>query len=228
MRALSAKQALTCETAKLPGCRWRRCTGSGTLHGAQRLGGTDPTGDQGPERAVPLPGVEGLFALPEDDPHRIPTPEQRKEARRATRRLKARAVAALRWGTAALLLVVAAVAAPVAGAHDTPLGAQIRLHAQAHADEQGVPELGWLMFEIVDCETGHTLNPRVVGQLGELGPAQLYPRGGEWPRFQAYAAERYGYADPFDWDHALSYLAIALREGRACAWTCAWRYVQCP
>jgi hypothetical protein len=71
------------------------------------------------------------------------------------------------------------------------------------------------LWSIVDCETGHTFSPNVVGRLGEIGAVQLY-RYGELPRFY-----RYGYDDPWNPYQAVEFLATRLLEGGARAWTCA-------
>jgi hypothetical protein len=76
----------------------------------------------------------------------------------------------------------------------------------------GVPA-AWLR-RIVRCETGGTWNPYARGRLGERGAVQLYPRGGEWPRFFVH------YSDPDNPYEAIHYLADALLAGRAGAWSC--------
>ena len=71
------------------------------------------------------------------------------------------------------------------------------------------------LYAIVDCETGHTLDPYAVGRQGEVGVAQLLARG-ELPRFY-----RYGYDNPISPYQAVAFLAQRLNEGGARAWTCA-------
>jgi hypothetical protein len=61
MRALSARQAATCEMSKTPRCK---CRCQGALHGARRRNGA----------LVAVPADQSLFdwlrARPESDPHR--------------------------------------------------------------------------------------------------------------------------------------------------------------
>lgn len=68
---------------------------------------------------------------------------------------------------------------------------------------------------IVACETGGTFAPYSVGRQGELGPAQLHPRG-ELVRFYAW-----GYSDPYSPYQAVGFLATRLQQGAARAWSCA-------
>jgi len=70
LRALSLTQANRCETAKHPNCR---CRCGGGLHGSRRL----------LENAT----REDFEALPEDDPHHLPTKEEKKR-RAETKRLE--------------------------------------------------------------------------------------------------------------------------------------------
>ena len=72
----------------------------------------------------------------------------------------------------------------------------------------------WLR-SIVRCETGGTYSPYAVGRQGELGAAQLHPRG-EILRFYAW-----GYDDPFSPYQAVRFLAQRLNQGGARAWSCA-------
>lgn len=74
MRALSERQARTCENACKPRCR---CRCGGAAHGSARGGA----------------GVDRSFfeRLPEDDPHRLPTDEEKK-ARDKKRRREAAAI----------------------------------------------------------------------------------------------------------------------------------------
>lgn len=69
---------------------------------------------------------------------------------------------------------------------------------------------------IVDIETGHTLDPYAVGREGELGVAQLHPRG-LLPDFYAR-----GYANPYSPYQAMDYLEDALARGEGPAWTAYW------
>ena len=58
MRALSLRQAITCETADLPRCK---CRCRGVFHGRMRTGFVDPLYFQ---------------QLPDDDPHKVRAPVQ--------------------------------------------------------------------------------------------------------------------------------------------------------
>jgi hypothetical protein len=58
MRRLSARQAVTCETAAGPRCK---CRCGGLLHGQARIG-----------------DAEGAAGLPEDDPHHARPPRPRR------------------------------------------------------------------------------------------------------------------------------------------------------
>lgn len=69
IRALSVRQAANCEEAKEPVCR---CRCGGALHGAKRNGAV--TADLG-----------WLSMLPDDDPHHVDTPEQKKARKHAAR-----------------------------------------------------------------------------------------------------------------------------------------------
>ena len=72
------------------------------------------------------------------------------------------------------------------------------------------------LYRIVGCETGQTFNPHVVGDHGNSwGPVQFNKYGGELPRFYAR-----GYTDVYNPYEAIDYLANAIMEGRASAWTC--------
>lgn len=69
---------------------------------------------------------------------------------------------------------------------------------------------------IVYAETGGTLDPYAVGQAGELGIAQLHPRG-MLPEFYAR-----GFRDPFSPYQSMAFLELELREGRGAAWSTYW------
>ena len=71
MRALSVPQAARCETALNEKCR---CRCGGRFHGARR---------------VLEPDRELFEALPEKDPHHVPTAEEKKRRRRKSGRLEA-------------------------------------------------------------------------------------------------------------------------------------------
>jgi hypothetical protein len=73
----------------------------------------------------------------------------------------------------------------------------------------------WWLYRIVRCETGWTFSPYSVGRQGELGAAQLHPRG-ELRRFYAW-----GYDDPFSPYQSVAFLAQRLSQGGARAWSCA-------
>lgn len=75
--------------------------------------------------------------------------------------------------------------------------------------------------QVVDCETGHTLEPSLVGDHGtSFGVVQLH-RGGALAHYLSL------YSDPFDPYTAVAYLARALRGEFAAlgigawSWTCA-------
>ena len=81
-----------------------------------------------------------------------------------------------------------------------------------YAEEQGVSRA--YLLAIVRCEDP-TFDPYVVGRQGELGPAQLHPRG-LLPKFYAL-----GYLDPYSPWQSVRFLAQEIRFGRASAWSCA-------
>ena len=101
----------------------------------------------------------------------------------------------------------------VAVAHAEPYTADDTLAAIEQASANSGVSYAWL-YRIVRCETGGTFNPYARGRLGERGAVQLYPRGGEWPRFFVH------YSDPDNPYEAVHYLADALLAGRARAWSC--------
>jgi hypothetical protein len=72
----------------------------------------------------------------------------------------------------------------------------------------------WLRA-IVRCETGGTYSPYARGRQGELGAAQLHPRG-RLPHFLSL-----GYDDPLSPYQAIRYLAQEIVAGRSSAWSCA-------
>src|SRR5947209_6510176 len=111
-----------------------------------------------------------------------------------------------------VLLFVATTPAHAQEADDAPsytASDTIAAIDQASA-ETGVSR-AWLL-RVVSCETGGTLNPYAVGRQGELGAAQLHPRG-ELRRFYAL-----GYGDPFSPYEAVTFLAQRLAQGGARAW----------
>jgi hypothetical protein len=79
--------------------------------------------------------------------------------------------------------------------------------------ETGVSES--YLKSVVRCETGGTFDPYSVGRQGELGAAQLHPRG-ELPRFYAV-----GWLDPFSPYQAVRFMAQRFIDGGAGAWSCA-------
>lgn len=80
------------------------------------------------------------------------------------------------------------------------------------AETYGVSE-AWLLSTAA-CEAPG-LNPYAVGRQGELGLAQLHPRG-ELRRFYSQ-----GYSDPFDPFEAMDFMARRFAAGGASAWTCS-------
>jgi len=101
-----------------------------------------------------------------------------------------------------------------------------RAHAQEaytaedtyNALDEASAEIGvswtWL-YRTVRCETGGTMNPYSVGRQGELGVAQLHPRG-ELLRFYAWQ-----YTDPYSPYQAIRFMAQRFVAGGASAWSCA-------
>ena len=73
MRALSLRQAGRCEAAQHEKCR---CRCHGIAHGRQR------------EREPASLSREFFEALPIDDPHRLPTDEERKAANKAANKAR--------------------------------------------------------------------------------------------------------------------------------------------
>ena len=88
---------------------------------------------------------------------------------------------------------------------------------QDASDNTGVSY--WWIYNTVACETGHTFNPYARGRLGEMGAAQLYPRGNAIGVFYRY------YSDPNNPYEAIQFLAEALRGDYkglgSWTWTCA-------
>lgn len=78
--------------------------------------------------------------------------------------------------------------------------------------DSGVPA-AWLK-RVIGCETGFSFNPYAVGRQGELGAAQLHPRG-LLPLFYAV-----GYTDPFDPRQAAHFMADQFLLGRSYHWSC--------
>lgn len=76
MKALSVSQANRCENAEHPNCR---CRCGGAFHGGKRVNAADG-------------GRQVFEELPEDDPHHLPTKEEKK--RRAEKRRLDRELAA--------------------------------------------------------------------------------------------------------------------------------------
>jgi hypothetical protein len=63
---------------------------------------------------------------------------------------------------------------------------------------------------------GPPFDPYSVGQAGELGVAQLHPRG-KLPEFYAL-----GYTNPYSPYQSMDYLEEALERGEGPAWTTYW------
>jgi hypothetical protein len=111
----------------------------------------------------------------------------------------------------ASLLVVPAAHAEEEGPRYT---AQDTLDAiDQYSVEMGVSRA--FLLRVVRCETGGTFDPYSVGRQGELGAAQLHPRG-ELLRFYAWQ-----YTDPFSPWQAVRFLAQRVLMGGASAWSCA-------
>lgn len=84
---------------------------------------------------------------------------------------------------------------------------------QQYSEEQGVSKA--FLMRVVRCETGGTFDPYSVGKQGELGAAQLHPRG-LLPKFYDW-----GYTDVFSPYQSVRFLAQEVNFGRASAWSCA-------
>lgn len=70
---------------------------------------------------------------------------------------------------------------------------------------------------VVGCETGWTFEPYSVGDRGtSFGPVQLHLYGGEIGRYRA----RFPGHSLFDPYASIQFLAEAIVEGRATAWSC--------
>lgn len=116
----------------------------------------------------------------------------------------------MRWR--ALIAGVALALAPI-GAHAWTTDDTYQALWEASVNT-GVPHSR--LYRIVGCETGYTFNPHKVGDHGDSwGPVQFNKYGGELPRFYAR-----GYTDVFNPYEAIDYLANAILEGRASAWSC--------
>lgn len=112
----------------------------------------------------------------------------------------------------AALLVVFALTAHAAQAQERFTPDDVLDAINLASADSGV-SYEWLR-RVIACETGQTYNPYVVGKQGELGPAQLHPRG-LLPEF--YKA---GYTDPVDPYQALTFTAQRFLRGDAYKWTC--------
>jgi hypothetical protein len=86
------------------------------------------------------------------------------------------------------------------------------LNAIAEASAEIGVDYDWL-YRVVRCEDP-TFDPYAVGRQGELGPAQLHPRG-LLPKFYAL-----GYLDPHSPYQALRFMAQEFSYGRSYAWSC--------
>jgi hypothetical protein len=130
-------------------------------------------------------------------------------------RLTRREVWSLTFVACALLIAFTLIwlAAP-ARAQEAPYTPEDTLAAIDQAsDEIGVPAA--VLYHIVRCETGGRFDPYSVGRQGELGAAQLHPRG-LLPTFYAW-----GYDDPFSPWQSVRFLAQQITYGRASQWSCA-------
>lgn len=84
---------------------------------------------------------------------------------------------------------------------------------EQYAEEFGV-SYGYLR-SIIRCETGGTYNPYSRGRQGELGVAQLHPRG------ELLTFYRWGYDDAFSPYQSVRFLAQRILQGGARYWACA-------
>jgi hypothetical protein len=115
----------------------------------------------------------------------------------------------------ALTLAVVLVFFATSPSHaQEPYTADDTLNAIDEASADIGVSYSWL-YATVRCETGGTFNPYSVGRQGELGAAQLHPRG-ELLRFEAW-----GYLDPFSPYQAIRFMAQRFAMGGARAWTCS-------
>ena len=112
----------------------------------------------------------------------------------------------IRWTLAALALLGALTLAPRVGADEQWVPV---IHAAAA--RHGVS--GAALERTLRCESH--LTPTAVGRAGELGMAQLHPRG-LLPTFYAR-----GFTDPFVAEEAIEFTAMMFAEGAARHWTCA-------
>jgi hypothetical protein len=105
------------------------------------------------------------------------------------------------------LLVGAILLATIQAQQFTERDTHTAVAAAAH--ERGVSE------RLLDCMVFHesTYDPYALGARGELGAAQLHPRG----RLADFYAR--GYLNPFNPYQAVDYLAAALTEGDGAAWS---------
>jgi hypothetical protein len=135
-----------------------------------------------------------------------------KAAQRARRR---RNRVLWRWSLAAVLALAWLLVLTRSSAH-----AQARYTSDdtIAAIDEASAEIGvswtWL-YSAVRCETAGSFDPYSVGRQGELGPAQLHPRG-ELQRFYAW-----GYLDPFSPYQSIRFMAQRFAMGGASAWSCA-------
>lgn len=66
---------------------------------------------------------------------------------------------------------------------------------------------------VIGYETGWSWSPNLVGRAGEIGAAQLHPRG----RLADFYAR--GYSDPWNPYEAVAYADAEIRAGRGSAWS---------
>jgi hypothetical protein len=120
-----------------------------------------------------------------------------------------------RTATAALTILAVALApapAPPAQAQEPYTSDDTLAAIEQYSEEFGI-SYGWI-YRVVGCETGWTFNPYSRGRQGELGAAQLHPRG-ELIRFYSW-----GYTDPFSPYQAVRFLAQDFQMGRSYMWSC--------
>lgn len=118
-----------------------------------------------------------------------------------------------------ILMLIAAgviiyVSSPPVGHAQVPYDSSDTLAAIDEASSEIGVSYAWL-YATVKCETANTFDPYSVGRQGELGAAQLHPRG-ELPRFYAI-----GYLDPFSPYQSVRFMAQRFKAGGAGAWSCS-------
>lgn len=125
-------------------------------------------------------------------------------------------VRGLLWGTAIgafLWLMVGALIVGMAHAEGQYTSDDVSAAIEQASQEIGVSAA--YLTAVVSCETGGTFDPYSVGHQGELGAAQLHPRG----LLRTFLA--WGYSDPYSPYQAVWFLAQEISFGRAHAWSCS-------